>query len=67
MNPLNAVRTRNIDIRYKWVIEKTRQGYFELQQVGTSDMAADGLTKTLEATKHKAFVGQLGLKRVQES
>ncbi|KAH6974006.1 hypothetical protein EDB80DRAFT_552665, partial [Ilyonectria destructans] len=47
LNKRNAARTRHIDIRFKWVIQKTEEGYFDLRQVRTDEMIADGLTKAL--------------------
>ena len=64
LNPLNPARTRHIDIRYKWVIDRTTKGDFDLQLVTTEDMAADGLTKPLQKMKHAAFVKQLRMQFV---
>ena len=61
MNPLNAARTRCIDIRYKWIIEKKKEGRFQLEHVMGENMVADGLTKPLEREKHNRFVRMLGL------
>ena len=61
LNPLQMARTRHIDLRYKWIIEKVTGGFFNLGHVGTADMAADGLTKPLQREKHRQFVKQLGL------
>jgi hypothetical protein len=59
LNPLNAARTRHIDIKYKWIIDKTSKGIFDIQQVGTAEMTADGLTKPLKREKHTKFLHQL--------
>ena len=61
LNPLQMARTRHIDLRYKWIIEKIAGGFFNLEHVGTTDMVADGLTKPLQREKHRQFVTQLGL------
>lgn len=61
LKPSNPARTRHFDIRYKWVIEKVKEGQIEVVHVGTQDMAADGFTKPLLATKHKEFLHQLGM------
>ena len=61
LNKLNSVRTRHIDIKYKWVIEKIDKGKFILEHVGTEDMVADGLIKLLSKEKHTQFVKMLGL------
>ena len=61
MNPLDAVRTRCLDIRYKWIIEKTKEGLFTVDYLKGTNMAADGLTKPLESVKHARFVKMLGI------
>ncbi|KAL2149535.1 hypothetical protein VTH82DRAFT_8186 [Thermothelomyces myriococcoides] len=61
MNPLNVARTRTIDIRYKWVIEKHQEGQFRLEHVNGIEMVADGLTKPLEREKHAHFLRLLGM------
>ena len=61
LNPINQARTRYIDLRYKWVIQRTDRGDFEVVHIGTNDMVADGLTKALPRIRHAAFVKQLGL------
>ena len=61
MNPLNAARTRCIDIRYKWVIEKQQEGQFNVNHIAGESMTADGLTKPLGRIKHERFVMMLGL------
>ena len=57
----NAGRTRHIDIRYKWIIDRIARKDFDLIQVGTTEMAADGLTKPLQKVAHDRFVKQLNL------
>jgi hypothetical protein len=61
LNKNNTGRTRHIDIRYKWIIQKEEDGVIEIKQVRTDEMVADGLTKGLIAIKHGRFVKQLGL------
>jgi hypothetical protein len=61
LNPLKIARTRHIDVRYKWIIQKVDVGEFEITHVGTRDMVADGLTKALLREKHVRFVRQLNL------
>ncbi|KAF4464965.1 Gag-Pol poly, partial [Fusarium albosuccineum] len=61
LNKYNQARTRHIDLRYKWIIHRTDEGYFQLEHVGTGDMIADGMTKPLMITAHEKFVRQLGL------
>jgi hypothetical protein len=47
LNPQKAARTRCIDIRYKWIIEQTKNGLFEIKYVKGKEMVADGFTKPL--------------------
>ena len=61
LNPLNAARTRHIDLRYKWVIQEAAQGRIQLEHVTTSEIAADSLTKPLQRLKHALFVKLLGM------
>ncbi|KJZ68227.1 hypothetical protein HIM_12384 [Hirsutella minnesotensis 3608] len=61
LNPMKSARTRHIDVRYKWIIDRVTRGDFDIQHVSTQDMTADGLTKPLTQDRHVAFVRQLGL------
>jgi hypothetical protein len=61
INPMNIARTRNIDIRYKWVIEQVAEGRLEIRHIQGVDMPADGLTKPLLREKHAQFVKMLGM------
>jgi hypothetical protein len=61
LNPLNSARTRNIDVRYKWIIQEVEQKVFKLEHVAGTEMAADGLTKPLGREAHAKFVQLLGL------
>jgi hypothetical protein len=65
LNKNNTARTRHIDIRYKWIINRTNDGFFQLHQVGTDEMTADGLTKALTPVKHAQFIRQLNLGKAQ--
>jgi hypothetical protein len=61
MNLLNKVRTRTIDIRYKWVAEQAQRGLLRIEYVDGMAMAVDGLTKPLLWEKHNNFVRLLGM------
>ncbi len=52
LNPLNLVRTRYLDIWYKWVIKKIEGGVFKLVYVSGEEMVVDRLTKLLTKEKH---------------
>ena len=61
MNSLNAARTRCIDIGYKWIMEKQKEGRFEREHVMGENIVADELTKPLERERHNRFLRMLGL------
>lgn len=61
LNPLNATRTRHIDARYKWVIDREAKGFFKILHIRTDEMAADGLTQPLQSEKHECFLRQVGV------
>jgi hypothetical protein len=61
LNPLNSARTRNIDVRYKWIIQEVEQKVFNLEHIAGTEMVADGLTKPLGREGHAKFVKLLGL------
>ena len=67
MNPLKQGRTRHIDIRYKWIINRVKnRKEIQLAKVSTNNIAADGLTKPLLAEKHRQFIQLLKLKDLEE-
>ncbi|KAK0703307.1 hypothetical protein B0T26DRAFT_806922 [Lasiosphaeria miniovina] len=47
-----TARTRCIDIRYKWVINRVKKGLIKVVQISGDKMAADGLTKPIYTEKH---------------
>jgi hypothetical protein len=61
LNPLKTARTRTLDIRYKWIIDRTAKGDFDIQQIPGEEMAADGLTKPLLPEKHNRFCIMMGI------
>ncbi len=62
LSPNAMARTRHIDTRYKWITDRLKKGTMTLEPVGTREMAANGLKKCLEATKHNDFIKMLGIK-----
>lgn len=60
--PQSSQRTRNIDIRFKWVIERVKEGDFKLVRVESKKMVADGLTKGLNKDLHEKVLEGLGMK-----
>jgi hypothetical protein len=61
LNPFERQRTRHIDIRFKWIIDRVKGQEFKLQHVSTGKQIADGFTKGLMKDKHLAFVRQLNM------
>jgi hypothetical protein len=59
LNLLRNAHTRNINIRYKWIIDEQRKGVFIINYIAGENTVADGLTKPLEKNKHQRFVRQL--------
>ena len=61
-NPEFHQRTKHIAVKYHYIREEVRKGNISLFYVPTEEMAADGLTKALNATMHARFVEMLGIK-----
>jgi hypothetical protein len=55
-------RTKHVDIYYYYIKDAVKDGKIKLTHVPTADMAADGLTKPLDKTKHAAWVAQVGMR-----
>jgi hypothetical protein len=55
-------RTKHVDIYYHYIKDAVKDGKIELTHVPTAEMAADGLTKPLDKTKHAAWVAQVGMR-----
>src|SRR5260370_36521879 len=51
-NPVNHAAMKHIDVRYHFIWECIEDGSIDLKLIGTNDMVADILTKTLAITKH---------------
>lgn len=57
---------RHVDIHQCWARERVQEHDFEVKYMATSEMKADGLTKTLGRHQFKTFVKQLGMTEVPE-
>jgi hypothetical protein len=66
LNPMERQRTRHIDIRYKWVIDRLQKKDFRIAHVATESQVADGLTKGLRKDRHHVFVRQLNMTTISE-
>lgn len=58
-------RTKHLDIQWHFVREAVDSGAVDFVYVPTAAMAADGLTKLLDATKFKEFKRMIGLKSLK--
>ena len=63
-NPVNHAATKHIDVRYHFIRDCIADGSVDLKLIGTNDMAADILTKSLAVTKHERFCQMLGMETV---
>ena len=54
-------RLRHVNIHGHWVRQFARDQVFGIRWVPTTDMPADGLTKSLPPNLHHRFVQSLGL------
>ena len=61
-NPGDHPRSKHIQLRYHFIRFAIDKGTIELDYIPTSQMPADGLTKSLVRTKHESFVKLLGMK-----
>jgi hypothetical protein len=60
-NPGKHSRTKHIDVRYHFIRERVDQGVVVILHVGTSNQAADMLTKGLVKAKHDHNCKLVGL------
>ena len=60
-NPVNHAATKHIDVQYHFIHECISDGSIDLRLIGTNDMAADLLTKSLVHVKHERFCHMLGM------
>ena len=62
----NNQKTRNIDIRFKWIIGRIKNENFSLIHVNSKKMIIDDLTKILNKDLHDQFLHDLGMKSTLE-
>ena len=65
LNPNNTARTRHLDIRYKWIVDRIAKGQISLEHVPGEIIVADGLTKPLVYDKHSKYVKMLGMVAIE--
>ncbi|GJW43176.1 retrovirus-related pol polyprotein from transposon TNT 1-94 [Tanacetum coccineum] len=61
-NPVHHSRTKNIDVRYHFIMEQVEKGIVELFFVGTEYQLADQFTKAPSEDRFKYLVRQLGMR-----
>lgn len=64
--PKIRMALRHVNIHQCWARERVQEHDFEVKYAATSNIKADGLTKTLSRAQFKTFVQQLGLTEVPE-
>ena len=64
-NPVNHAATKHIDVRYHYIRECVQDGSVSLKLIGTKDMAADVLTKSLARVKHDRFCQMFGMETME--
>jgi hypothetical protein len=63
-NGQEAMSTRHIDVRYKWIKQKIHMGEIAFKWIDTTNMKPNGLTKAQNTTKQAQFVKLIGLTEV---
>jgi hypothetical protein len=56
LNLMKHAKTRNINIRYKWAIKKTKNEIFAIKHIAGTNSVANDLTKPLNRNKHQKFM-----------
>ena len=61
-NPVSSVRSKHIDVIYKFARERVALKDVEFDYISTDKMVADTLTKPVSPTKHAFCCDNMGLK-----
>ena len=64
-NPVNHSTTKHIKVRYHYIWECIQDGTITLKLIGTKDMAANVLTKSLDCIKHDHFCQMFGMEMME--
>ena len=59
--PELTTKLRHVDIHHFWLRQAHQQSIVEIQWTPTTEMIADGMTKSLVGQGHDRFVEQLGI------
>jgi hypothetical protein len=60
-SPKLVTKLKHVDIHQHWLREVAAEGTVKIEWIQTSDMAADGLTKSLTIQQHAHYVNQLNM------
>lgn len=60
-NLINHAATKHIDVHFHYIRECVADDSIKLQLIGTNDMTADILTKSVGRIKHQRFCNMLGM------
>ena len=63
--PFPIAATKHIDVWYHFIHECIADGSIDLKLVGTNDMVADILMKSLVHIKHERFCHALGMETIK--
>ncbi|KAG0598392.1 hypothetical protein M758_12G069100 [Ceratodon purpureus] len=66
-NPIYHGRTKHIEVRHHFIMEKIQSGEINLEFTPTIDQLADILTKALGRTAFERFRDQLGLVQIEKT
>ena len=64
-NPINHAATKHIDVRYHFIRECISDKSVRLSLIGSNNMTADVLTKSLQSMKHERFCLMLGMETME--
>jgi thiamine biosynthesis lipoprotein ApbE len=53
--------SRHMRLRYHHLVDAVKNHLLEVTSISTNEMKADGFTKALDGTKHRAFVKMMGM------
>ena len=59
--PELTTKLRHVNIHHFWLRQAHQQSIIEIQWTPTTEMIADGMTKSLEKQRHDHFIKQLGI------
>ena len=64
-NPVFYDKSKNIEIKYHYIMDMVRRGEVKLQYVATDEKIADVLTKPLAIVKFEYFREKLGVLQIE--